>query len=540
MAKKVLFDKDARNEILKGVDILADTVKITLGPKGSNVVLEKNFESPSIINDGVSIAKEIELINPYQNMGAKLVCEAAIKTNDNAGDGTTTATVLAQSMIHKGFKVINSGAKSVSVKEGISKASKEVAKKLVEKSKAVATQEDIENIASISSGNPEIGKIIAEAMEKVTKKGVINVDESKGFETKLEVVQGMQYDKGFVSPHFVTNKENMTVELEQASVLVTDHKISTIHEIRPLLEDIVKNSTPLLIIADSLENDVTSALIFNKISGVFNVVATEAPGFGDNQKELLQDIAILTQATFVSKNLNMKLQNISAQHLGKINKAIIKKDNTTLISSNKTQKLDERIKEIESQIQKTNNEYELKNLKERLAKLSGGIAVIKVGDITETELKEKKLRIEDALNATQAAITEGIVVGGGKALVEIYQELKDKLVVSNVDVQKGINIVLESLLVPTYQIAENAGFDGYTIVKEQLKQKENFGFDAKEGVYVDLLKKGIIDPTKVTRQAVLNSASIASVIITTGAAVASIKDNASKNNNIYMPENNLL
>ncbi|TVY12419.1 chaperonin GroEL [Candidatus Phytoplasma pini] len=540
MAKKVIFGKEARKEILKGVNALAETVKITLGPKGSNVVLEKPYESPSIINDGVSIAKEIELKDAYQNMGAKLVCEAAIKTNDDAGDGTTTATILAQNMIQKGFKFINSGYKAVSIKEGILKASKEVAKRLLEKSKPIETQEDIENVASISSGQKEIGKIIADAIEKVTKKGVISVDKSQGFKTELEVIQGMQYDKGYLSPYFVTNKENMSVELEQASILVTDHKISNIQEIRPLLEDIVKNSTPLLIIADSLENDVVSTLIFNKMSGIFNIVATDAPGFGDNQKDFLQDIAALTQATFISKDLNMKLQNVRAEHLGKINKAIVKKDKTVLIGTEKTEILKNRIKEIEIHIQKATSDYELKNLKTRLAKLSGGIAIIKVGAATEAELKEQKLRIEDALNATQAAIAEGILVGGGKAFIEIFNDLKDELKDENSDVQKGINIVLDSLLIPSYQIAENAGFDGDSVVKEQLKQKENFGFDAKEGKYVDLLKQGIIDPTRVLKQAILNSSSIAAIIITTEAAVATFKDKNNDNISSSMPNPNAL
>ncbi|WP_457916030.1 chaperonin GroEL [Candidatus Phytoplasma sacchari] len=536
MAKEIIFGKEARKEILKGVDILADTVRITLGPKGSNVVLEKKYENPHIINDGVSIAKEIELSNPYQNMGARLIYEAASKTNDNAGDGTTTATVLAQNMIHKGFKFIDAGAKSISVKEGILKAAKRVSQELLKKTKYVTTQEDIENVASISAGNKEIGKIIASAMEKVTKNGVINVDESKGFETELEVVKGMQYDKGYVSPHFVTNKENMSVELEKAFVLVTDHKISNIHEIRPLLEEIVKKSTPILMIADSFENDVISTLIFNKISGVFNIVATNAPGFGDNQQELLQDIAILTKAKFISKDLNMKLQNVSVQDLGEVTKAVIKKDSTVLINNDKNELLEKRIEAIKSQINKNNNNQERKILEERLAKLSGGIGVIKVGAATEPELKEKKLRIEDALNATQAAITEGIVVGGGKALVEIYNKLKEEPTDSNNDVQKGINAVLDSLLIPTYQIAENAGFDGDSVIKEQLRQKENFGFDAKEGKYVDLLKEGIIDPTKVTRHAILNSASIASVIITTGAAVISTPEK-NNSNSINDPSN---
>ncbi|KAB8122105.1 MAG: molecular chaperonin large subunit [Candidatus Phytoplasma cynodontis] len=536
MSKEIIFGKEARKEILKGVDILADTVKITLGPKGSNVVLEKNYENPHIINDGVSIAKEIELKNPYHNMGAKLIYEAASKTNDNAGDGTTTATVLAQNIIHKGFKFIDAGAKSTSVKEGILKAAKRVSQELLKKSKSVTTQEDIENVASISSGSKEIGKIIASAMEKVTKNGIINVDESKGFETELEVVQGMQYEKGYVSPHFVTNKENMSVELEKAYILVTDHKINNINEIRNLLEDIFKKTaTPLLIIAESFENDVISTLILNKISGILNVVATNAPGFGDNQKELLQDIATLTKAKFVSKDLNMDLQSVNSDFLGKANKVIIKKDSTVLINNEKNEMVEKRIEEIKSQINKNNNEQEIKVLKERLAKLCGGIAVIKVGAATETELKENKLRIEDALNATQAAITEGIVVGGGKALIEIYKNLKEEMLETNHDVQKGVNAVLDSLLIPTYQIAENAGFDGDTVIQEQLKQKENFGFDAKEGKYVDLLKEGIIDPTKVTRHAILNAASIASVIITTGAAVVSSANEKNNSNSINDP-----
>ncbi|MFR0367960.1 chaperonin GroEL [Candidatus Phytoplasma palmae] len=524
MAKEILFGKDARREILKGVNILANTVKSTLGPKGTNVVLQKN-DSIIACNDGVTIAKEIELKNLYQNMGAKLVCEAASKTNDNAGDGTTTATVLAQYMINKGFKFVESGSKAVLLREGILKAADLVAKKLLEKSKPVVTQEDIENIASISSGQKSIGKIIASAMEKVTKKGVISVDESKGFETELEVVQGMQYDKGYVSPHFITNKENMSIDLEKVSILVTDHKINNIHEIRFLLEEIVKSSIPLLIIADSFETDVINSLVFNKISGVFNVVATEAPGFGDNQKELLKDICALSKATFISKDLNMKLQDVNMKHLGQINKAIVKKDNTVLVGDNKTESLIERIKEIESHIKITTNDYDLQNLKSRLANLSGGVAVIKVGSMTEAELKEQKLRIEDALNATQAALDEGISVGGGKSLINVYKNLKDILKNDNSDIQKGMNIVLESLLSPSYQIAENSGFDGDTVVKKQLKQKEeSFGFDSKEGKYVDLIKKGIIDPTKVTRQAILNSASIASVIITTGAAVVPVKE----------------
>ncbi|WP_334330813.1 chaperonin GroEL [Candidatus Phytoplasma prunorum] len=536
MAKEIIYNKEARKELLKGVDILSNTVKVTLGPKGRNVILEKNYESPLIVNDGVSIAKEIELKDPFQNMGAKLLYEVASKTNDNAGDGTTTATLLAQKMIHRGFKAIDLGANPVLVKEGIEKATKQVIAKLLEKSKPVITQEDIENVASISSGSKEIGKIIALAMQKVTKNGVINVDESKGFETKLEVVEGMQYDKGYASPYFVNNRETMSVELEHPLILVTDHKINNIQEILHLLEEVVKQGKSLLIIADSVENEVTSILVINKMKGTFNIVVTNAPGFGDNQKENLQDIAILTQAKFISKDLNMNLKDIKMKDLGSVHKALIKKDNTVLVGAQKTSALKERIKEIEIQCFNTDNEFEKNNLKERLAKLSGGVALIKVGAATETELKEKKLRIEDALNATKAAITEGIVVGGGKALIEIYKELNVKLTDSNPDIQKGINVVIESLLAPTYQIAENAGFDGDHVIRKQLSEQENFGFDAKEGIYTNLLKKGIIDPTKVARQAVINAASIASLIITTEAAVVTIKENNNKENSMMMPE----
>nr|BAL68201.1 molecular chaperonin large subunit GroEL [Carrot yellows phytoplasma] len=529
MSKKILYGKEARKALLQGVDAIANTVKVTLGPKGRNVILEKAYESPAIVNDGVSIAKEIELKNPYQNMGAKLVYEVASKTNDKAGDGTTTATVLAQSMIHRGFDAIDAGANPVLVKEGIELASLTVAKKLLAKSKKVDDQEDIQNVASVSSGSQEIGKIIAQAMQKVGKDGVINVDESKGFETELEVVEGLQYDKGYASPYFVSDRESMTVHLENALVLVTDHKISTVQEIVPILEEVVKASRPLLIVAEAVENEVLGVLVANKLRGTFNVVVTNAPGFGDNQKEMLKDIAVLTKANFVFKDLNMKLADLKMDHLGNINKVIIKKDNTTLISNSKSPELEKRIQLLKTQIKNSTSDYETKNLQERLAKLSGGVALIKVGAATDTELKDKKLRIEDALNATKAAITEGIVVGGGKALVEVYQELKDTLVSDNKEVQQGIDLVVQSLLVPTYQIAYNAGFSGKDVVKQQLLQPSNFGFNAKEGKYVCLLKEGIIDPTKVTRQAVINAASISALMITTEAAVVSFKENKDNN-----------
>ncbi len=525
MAKQILFGRDFKAKILKGVDTLADVVKVSLGPKGRNVVLDKGYGSPSIVDDGVSIAKEIELKDPFENMGAKLVYEVASNTNEMAGDGTTTSTVLAQAMIHQGFKALEKGANPVLVKQGIEKAGKEVADRLLKKSRPLKTKADIENVATISAGSAEIGKIIADAMEKVSQNGVINVDESKGFDTELQVVEGLQYDKGFLSPYFVTNRETMTIELEDPLVLVTDQKIATVQDILPVLEQVVKAGKPLLIIADDVENEVTNTLIVNKLRGTFNVVVTKAPGFGDAQKDQLQDIAILTQSKFVTKDLALKLSEVSIDDLGTIGRAIIKKDTTTLVGgSKKNPEITNRIKELEVQIKKSTSEYDKKNLQERLAKLAGGIAVIKVGATTETELKEKKLHIEDALNATKAAVLEGIVAGGGATLMEIYNELKDTFKDENVDVQRGIQAVLDSLSAPLFYIAENAGFNGADIVDNQKKQKPEFGFDAKRGVWVNLIKEGIIDPTKVTRSAVLNATSISALLVTSEAGVTEIKE----------------
>lgn len=525
MSKDIRYGKDAKTSLLKGVDMLADAVKITLGPKGRNVVLDKGYGSPLITNDGVTIAKEIELKDPYENMGAKLVYEVAAKTNDVAGDGTTTATLLAQSIIHKGFRAVDNGSNPVFVREGIERAGKEVAKKLLEKSRAVETRDDIENVASISSGSREIGQIIAHAMDKVSKNGVIQVDESKGFETELEVVEGMQYDKGYLSPYFVSNRETMTVDMENPLILVTDQKVSTIQDILPVLEQVVKANRPFLIIADDLENEVTSTLIVNKLRGTFNVVATKAPGFGDNQKEMLNDIAILTGATFIAKDLQMKLADVTLNDLGTVNKAVVKNDSTTLIGGHgQKDAIDTRIEEIQAQIDRSTSDYDKKRYQERLAKLSGGVAIIKVGAATESELKEKKLRIEDALNATKAAVLEGIIPGGGSILVEIQKELKDVLKDDNTDRNRGILAVLDSLSAPIIQIAENAGFDGADIYEKQKQQTKDFGFDAKEGVWVNMIKSGIIDPTKVTRNAILNASSISALMITSEAAVVEIKE----------------
>jgi chaperonin GroEL len=525
MAKQILFGRDFKAKILKGVDTLADVVKVSLGPKGRNVVLDKGYGSPSIVDDGVTIAKEIELKDPFENMGAKLVYEVASNTNEMAGDGTTTSTVLAQAMIHQGFKALEKGANPVLVKQGIEKAGKEVAERLLKKSRPLKSRADIENVATISAGSAEIGKIIADAMEKVSQNGVINVDESKGFDTELQVVEGLQYDKGFLSPYFVTNRETMTIELEDPLVLVTDQKIATVQDILPVLEQVVKAGKPLLIIADDVENEVTNTLIVNKLRGTFNVVVTKAPGFGDAQKDQLQDIAILTESKFITKDLAMKLSEVTIDQLGTIGRAIIKKDTTTLVGgSKKNPDIANRIKELEVQIKKSTSEYDKKNLQERLAKLAGGIAVIKVGATTETELKEKKLHIEDALNATKAAVLEGIVAGGGATLMEIYNDLKDTFKDDNVDVQRGIQAVLDSLSAPLFYIAENAGFNGADIVDNQKKQKPEFGFDAKRGVWVNLIKEGIIDPTKVTRSAVLNATSISALLVTSEAGVTEIKE----------------
>ena len=511
MAKEVRFSKDARTAMLNGVNVLADAVRVTLGPKGRNVVLEKEYGSPLITNDGVSIAKEIELEDKFENMGAKLVYEVANKTNDTAGDGTTTATILAQSMISNGLRQVEKGANPVLMREGIEYASKEAAKHILEKSRKVETSNDIASVAAISSGSKEVGKIIAESMEKVGRNGVISVDESNGFDTELEISEGMQYDKGYVSPYMVSDHEKMQAELENAYVLITDQKIY--------------NEAFNSLIADDIENEVTSTLVVNKLRGTFNVVATKAPGFGDNQKEILKDIAILTGANFYSKDLSMDLKEMKLEDLGTVKKVVVTKDNTTMIGGNGSKDaIDARVKEISAQMENCKSDYDKKRYAERLGKLSNGVAIIKVGATTESELKEKKLRIEDALNATRAAVAEGIVIGGGAALVEAYIALKDELKSDVVDVQKGIKVVMDALLAPIAQIAENAGYNAEEIVEQQKTAKENIGFDAKNGNWVDMFKEGIIDPTKVTRSALLNSASISALFLTTEAGVAAIKE----------------
>ena len=525
MAKEVRFSKDARNAMLAGVNTLADAVRVTLGPKGRNVVLEKEFGSPLITNDGVSIAKEIELEDKFENMGAKLVYEVANKTNDTAGDGTTTATILAQSMISNGLRQVEKGANPVLMREGIEYASKEVANHILDKSRKIETNSDIASVAAISSGSKEVGEIIAKAMDKVGRNGVISVDESNGFDTELEISEGMQYDKGYVSPYMVSDHEKMEAVLENAFVMVTDQKINNVQEVLPVLEQVVQSNKPLLIIADDVENEVTSTLVVNKLRGTFNVVATKAPGFGDNQKEILKDIAVLTGATFYSKDLNMELKDMKLEELGSVKKAVITKDNTTMIGGNGNKdEITARIAEVRAQMENCKSDYDKKRYAERLGKLSDGVAIIKVGATTESELKEKKLRIEDALNATRAAVAEGIVIGGGAALVEAYVALKDQLKSDIVDVQKGIKVVMDALLAPIAQIAENAGYNAEEIVEHQKGAEANMGFDAKYGKWVNMFEEGIIDPTKVTRSALLNAASISALFLTTEAGVAAIKE----------------
>ena len=525
MAKEIKLGKAARDAMLSGVDQLANTVKLTIGPKGRNVVLDKGYGSPLITNDGVTIAKEIELKDGYANMGAKLVYEVANKTNDAAGDGTTTATLLAQSIIHRGIDYVEKGANPVFVRAGIEKAGKAVAEELLKKSRPIDTNEDIESVATISSGSAEIGKLIASAMEKVGKNGVITVDDSKGIDDELTVTQGMEFDKGYISPYMVTDREKMVAELENAYVLVTDQKVSNINDIVPLLQAIVDSHKPLLIIADDLDADVTSTIVVNKLRGTFNVVAVKAPEFGDAQKAALQDIAIMTGAKFYSKDLSMELKDISIEDLGRVKKATVKKDKTLLVGGEGSKKgINDRIAELTAQHDVATSSYDKKALAKRIAKLSDGVAVLKVGALTESELKDKKLRIEDALNATKAAVSEGIVVGGGAALAECYKALKPTFHDDNADIQKGINAVLESLFDPLRQIAENAGYEPEEIVEKQKAAKENVGFDAKNGVWGDMFEKGIVDPTKVTRSAVLNSSSIASLFVTTEAAVTEIKE----------------
>ncbi|HHZ18458.1 MAG TPA: chaperonin GroEL [Acholeplasmataceae bacterium] len=525
MSSGLKLGKAARAALRRGMNALAAAVRVTLGPKGRNVIVDKGHPAPFLTNDGVTIAREVDLEDLFEKAGAQLIYEVASKTNDAAGDGTTTATVLAQAMIELGMKAVARGANPVLLKEGIDRAARAVATRLGEMSRPVETDDEIENIAAISSGDREIGQIIARAIAKIGRGGVIKVDESTAFETGLEIVEGMQYDKGFVSPYMVSDRERMKIELEDVYLFITDQKITTVQEILPFLEEMTKINKPLLIIAEDFESEVISMLVVNKLRGALNAVATRAPGFGVQQREILQDIAVLFGGVYCSKELGMALSDMTVARLGRAAQAVITKDSTTLISENrKTPAVAARIAEIEAQINRAKNDYEISRCRERLSKLTGGIALIKVGAATDAELKHKKLKIEDAVNATRAAVEEGIIIGGGAAFVRIHHDLKKVLRAEEADVRRGINIVLKALLMPAYWICANAGFDGKKALKRYKNVDKDKGFDARAGKWVDMFTAGIIDPTKVARHAVLNAASIAALFITTEAAIVRNRD----------------
>lgn len=519
MAKDIKFSSDARSAMVRGVDILADTVKVTLGPKGRNVVLEKSFGSPLITNDGVTIAKEIELEDHFENMGAKLVSEVASKTNDIAGDGTTTATVLTQAIVREGIKNVTAGANPIGIRRGIEAAVATAVEALKNNAIPVANKEAIAQVAAVSSRSEKVGEYISEAMEKVGKDGVITIEESRGMETELEVVEGMQFDRGYLSQYMVTDNEKMVADLENPYILITDKKISNIQEILPLLESILQSSRPLLIIADDVDGEALPTLVLNKIRGTFNVVAVKAPGFGDRRKAMLEDLAILTGGTVITEDLGLELKDATIEALGQAAKVSVDKDSTVIVEgAGNPEAIANRVAVIKSQIETTTSEFDREKLQERLAKLSGGVAVIKVGAATETELKEMKLRIEDALNATRAAVEEGIVAGGGTALVNVISAVVALELEG--DEATGRNIVLRALEEPVRQIAYNAGYEG-SIVIDRLKNAElGTGFNAATGEWVNMIEAGIIDPVKVSRSALQNAASVASLILTTEAVVA--------------------
>ena len=519
MAKDIKFSSDARSAMVRGVDILADTVKVTLGPKGRNVVLEKSFGSPLITNDGVTIAKEIELEDHFENMGAKLVSEVASKTNDIAGDGTTTATVLTQAIVREGIKNVTAGANPIGIRRGIEAAVAAAVEALKNNAIPVANKEAIAQVAAVSSRSEKVGEYISEAMEKVGKDGVITIEESRGMETELEVVEGMQFDRGYLSQYMVTDNEKMVADLENPYILITDKKISNIQEILPLLESILQSSRPLLIIADDVDGEALPTLVLNKIRGTFNVVAVKAPGFGDRRKAMLEDIAILTGGTVITEDLGLELKDATIEALGQAAKVSVDKDSTVIVEgAGNPEAIANRVAVIKSQIETTTSEFDREKLQERLAKLSGGVAVIKVGAATETELKEMKLRIEDALNATRAAVEEGIVAGGGTALVNVIPAVEALELAG--DEATGRSIVLRALEEPVRQIAYNAGYEG-SIVIDRLKNAElGTGFNAATGEWVNMIEAGIIDPVKVSRSALQNAASVASLILTTEAVVA--------------------
>jgi len=519
MAKEIKFSEDARRAMLRGVDALANAVKVTLGPKGRNVVLEKKFGSPLITNDGVSIAKEIELEDAFENMGAQLVKEVATKTNDVAGDGTTTATVLAQAMIREGLKNVTAGANPMVIRKGIEKAVKTAVDELKVISKPIEGKQSIAQVASISSGDDEVGQLIADAMEKVGNDGVITVEESKGFLTELEVVEGMQFDRGYISPYMITDTDKMEAVLENPYILITDKKITNIQEILPVLEKVVQSGKQLLIIAEDVEGEAQATLVVNKLRGTFTCVAVKAPGFGDRRKAMLQDIAALTGGQVITEELGLELKSTTVEQLGSARQIRVTKENTIVVdgAGNKAD-IDARVNQIKSQLEETTSDFDREKLQERLAKLAGGVAVIKVGAATETELKERKLRIEDALNSTRAAVEEGIVSGGGTALINVYKAVA--AVQASGDEQTGVNIVLRSLEEPIRTIAANAGQEGSVIVERLKSEAIGVGYNAASGEWVNMFEAGIVDPAKVTRSALQNAASVAAMFLTTEAVVA--------------------
>ena len=519
MAKEIKFSEDARSKMLAGVDKLANTVKSTIGPKGRNVVLEQSYGSPTITNDGVTIAKGIELEDHFENMGAKLVAEVASKTNDIAGDGTTTATVLTQAIVNEGMKNVTAGANPVGIRTGIEMATKAAVEGLHKMSHTVASKSDIAQVASISSASEEVGNLIADAMEKVGNDGVITIEESKGIDTSLDVVEGMQFDRGYLSQYMVTDTDKMEADLDNPYILLTDKKISNIQEILPLLQEVVQQGRALLIVADDVDGEALPTLVLNKIRGSFNVVAVKAPGFGDRRKAMLEDIAILTGATLITDDLGLQLKDTTLDQLGTAHKVIVTKENTTITEgAGDSAQIKERVEQIKKQISETTSDFDREKLQERLAKLAGGVAVIKVGAATETELKERKYRIEDALNATRAAVEEGFVPGGGTALVNVIPAVAS--LKAEGDVLTGINIVKRALEEPVRQIAENAGLEGSVIVEKLKEQKAGIGYNAASDEWVDMVEAGIVDPTKVTRSALQNAASVSALLLTTEAVVA--------------------
>ncbi|MFJ7756151.1 chaperonin GroEL [Peribacillus muralis] len=519
MAKEIKFSEEARRSMLRGVDALADAVKVTLGPKGRNVVLEKKFGSPLITNDGVTIAKEIELEDAFENMGAKLVAEVASKTNDVAGDGTTTATVLAQAMIREGLKNVTAGANPMGIRKGIEKAVNSAIAELKAISQPVENKESIAQVAAISSADEEVGQLIAEAMERVGNDGVITIEESKGFTTELDVVEGMQFDRGYASPYMVTDSDKMEAVLENPYILITDKKITNIQEILPVLEQVVQQGKPLLLIAEDVEGEALATLVVNKLRGTFNAVAVKAPGFGDRRKAMLEDIAALTGGEVITEEIGLDLKTATIDSLGRASKVVVTKENTTIVEgSGDTAQIQARVNQIRVQLEETTSEFDREKLQERLAKLAGGVAVIKVGAATETELKERKLRIEDALNSTRAAVEEGIVAGGGTALLNVYNKIAE--IEAEGDVATGVKIVLRAIEEPVRQIAHNAGLEGSVIVERLKGEAVGTGFNAATGEWVNMIASGIVDPTKVTRSALQNAGSVAAMFLTTEAVVA--------------------